>query len=124
MRQDLVFKFDTSVDVYDAVPEFNEQTGETEIKFVFNRAEKVFAVQSLNQFYMTARTLVPRFSSIRNLQDRKGTSLTAYPQLFVLETVPQLDMTGAVMAWKHKLGPDLPRDYTKEIQRLLDAAIN
>lgn len=124
MRQDLVFKFKSTVDVYDAVPVFNDQTGDTEITYVFNRNDAAFVVQNPNGTYMTTRTAIPRFSAVRDLKDRKGQSLSAYQQLYVTDVFPELDASGAVMAWKHTLRADLPKDFKKELAKLIDLAIN
>ena len=122
MRTDLIFTFANTADVYDAETSFDEDTGDTVVNYVFNRNSPCSAVQGPNGLYLTARQKVERYSQIRNLLDPDGISMLASEWVFVTDVFPQLDWTGRVVGWKHRLSPELPRDFKKEIQALVAQA--
>ena len=62
---------------------------------------------------------------VRNLRDRSGKEVftvgdSPYP-MYVVGLEPQLDAFSNVVAWKHTLRRDPPRDYDQFIQEVLNA---
>lgn len=79
---------------------------------------------SAGGLYLIAKDQMNIAMQVRNLRDRSGAVVTQtggvqYP-MYITAADPQLDPFSNVIAWRHTLKREAPRDYAKFIEEVIN----
>lgn len=122
MRIDTVFKYHFAFEYWILAANTD---GTTDYKKSYDANGMMIPGQA-NSLYLITKDQMQIPMQVRNLRDRSGAVVTAiggqsYP-MYVHAAEPQLDPFSNVIAWRHTLKREVPRDYTALIQDVVDRA--
>lgn len=119
MRLDTVIKFYFPFEYWVLTADNN---GNTDYAFSYEAKGMMMPGQS-QSLYLLTKDQMRIGMQVNNLRDRSGAVITQvggeqYP-MYIHSAEPQLDPFSNVIAWRHTLRRELPRDYARFIEEVL-----
>lgn len=121
MKLDTVFKFYYTFEYWDLIA---DPSGGTKYAYKDTRTGMLLPGGVAGSSLITKEALTAPMQ-VRNVRDRSGTPVFVmsgepFP-MYVTSVEPQVDPFSNVIAYRHQLRKDLPREYSEFLQRVLDS---
>lgn len=122
MRVDTLFKYHFTFEYWTLTTDLN---GVTDFAHTSDSTGMMVPTGGRDSFALITKEQMEVPMQIRNLRDRSGTVITQvggeqYP-MYIVGAEPQLDPFSNVIAYRHTLNRNVPREYQTFLDEILDS---